>query len=673
MGYDWEAHKQACHQLYIVENRSLDDLVELMRLRHNFTPCRRAFQLQLRRWGFPEKPSQAYKYAHLVDRVRELWESNLNQKDMLSALHAEGVNIKDNTLMRMRTKFGFYLRDLGGLANPITFTNGVPSKAKAGTKRRRAETDASGSGDESDESESESDSGSSGSPEEESGSGDNDTISRGLQQSRTAPARPVDHAAQQARREARKRALEAKSIEDWATKKRRRRSKGWAGMPADPGPPRFPSETSLSECKVILQIDENAYREIRNSFQALCEAAGVAKKTVAGPEKWEALKDQLVRESIPLRSVMWDPDNMEQKRLAIDVIANDVTKRIRTLSKAMSIAQAKTILGMNPEVGREFRSSLYRMLARENFTTKYEEGLEYWEDIKTRWLTSSKLWEHLLTLSPETDLDYPTKKRALDLLARDALRRYRFDLNQREKKARAPPPEPQAEPARAGNAGAARGRPRGRGGRTAGPSRPAAAADTRQTMPAATLSPQRSRRAAGAATSLHTEPRLLPPDADPAPPPQHAAAHPQPDPDLASMHEAALLLSAETNIDPFLEQEQYGHGGYQAHQPAAPQQSAAIAVYFRLHPASAVHVVTGSIWISALDTRTIDELRGRALEKYPGAVCAGIQGIIKDGKGVDLPLPVNDDGELDAYFQHVQGVCAPTFSVQLMSGEQGHW
>jgi hypothetical protein len=49
-------------------------------------------------------------------------------------------------------------------------------------------------------------------------------------------------------------------------------------------------------------------------------------------------------------------------------------------------------------------------------------------------------------------------------------------------------------------------------------------------------------------------------------------------------------------------------------------------------------------------------------------VCAGIEGIIKDGKGGEmLPLPVHDDAELDAYLQHVHGMMAPTFNVTLVA------
>ena len=77
-----------------------------------------------------------------------------------------------------------------------------------------------------------------------------------------------------------------------ATRKRRRRTRGWAGLPADPpGPPRFPSETTIDESKAFLSLDNRLYRDIRSRFQRICEEADIIKKTIAGPERWEGPKD----------------------------------------------------------------------------------------------------------------------------------------------------------------------------------------------------------------------------------------------------------------------------------------------------------------------------------------------------------------------------------------------
>jgi hypothetical protein len=86
-----------------------------------------------------------------------------------------------------------------------------------------------------------------------------------------------------AKRQERLQKLQAESEERWAARKRRRRTRGWAGLPADPpGPPRFPSETTIDESKAFLSLDSHLYRDIRARFQRICEEADVIKKTIAG-------------------------------------------------------------------------------------------------------------------------------------------------------------------------------------------------------------------------------------------------------------------------------------------------------------------------------------------------------------------------------------------------------
>ena len=107
-----------------------------------------------------------------------------------------------------------------------------------------------------------------------------------------------------------------------------------------------------------------------------------------------------------------------------------------------------------------------------------------------------------------------------------------------------------------------------------------------------------------------------------------------------------------------------------AQQPAVNTMNAnlaqTIAVFFRIHPGSTIQVGgQSSMWISTLSSRSIEHLRNTAVEKYPGVICLGIEGIVKDGKGGELPLPVTDDVELETYLHHAQG--APIFQVQLAS------
>lgn len=46
----------------------------------------------------------------MVQRVREMWELNTMQKDMLSTLRAEGFNVTESGLMRLRIKHGLQLK-----------------------------------------------------------------------------------------------------------------------------------------------------------------------------------------------------------------------------------------------------------------------------------------------------------------------------------------------------------------------------------------------------------------------------------------------------------------------------------------------------------------------------------------------------------------------------------
>jgi hypothetical protein len=64
------------------------------------------------------------------------------------------------------------------------------------------------------------------------------------------------------------------------------------------------------------------------------------------------------------------------------------------------------------------------------------------------------------------------------------------------------------------------------------------------------------------------------------------------------------------------------------------------------------------------------ELRSAAVQKTPGALCYKIEGIVKDGRGGELPLPVSDEVELETYLEHVQGLGhgAPTFNVHVVPG-----
>ncbi|KAK4170104.1 glutamyl-tRNA amidotransferase subunit A [Cladorrhinum sp. PSN259] len=492
MVYKWEKHKEILHRLYVEEKKPLDEVVQIMRRDYQFMPSRRAYQGAFSRWKFPNKQNPAYKNEQLVARIKELWEQNYNQRDMLRILNEEeGYDIGEREVQRIRTRHNLLLREV------------APQDLDEFVAHRQAE------------------------------------------------------------REQKRRQLEQEAQERWATKKRRRHTKPYGVLPADPPcPPRFPSETTLSEAKEILQLDAPAYATIREKFMNICNNAGVTKKTICGPDRWEQLKDQLVRESMHLRAALWDPDNAEQKKLAVEIIANDVTKRIRTMNRKMTVVEAKSVLGLNPIQGRDIRAEMYNILVAERFTAKLEEGVERCRELRQRWINGNEILREIVEAEGR-DPDWERKMKAVNVLARDAERRYQDDIF------------------------------------------PAQHQQQQQQQPA-----QTNHQGTLAAVSA---------------PPQVAAT------------------------------------------PSSS--SSLIAVYFRLHTATRVLFPDAPVqWIHPLASRAFNDVREGATRKTPGAMCFQVEGIIKDGQGGELPLPVTDDMELQAYLDHVQGHGAPTFNVHLVPG-----
>lgn len=221
--------------------------------------------------------------------------------------------------------------------------------------------------------------------------------------------------------------LQAQSDERLQTKTRRRRTRPWAGLPADPpGPPRFPSETTLDEAKRILNLSLEVYIALRGQCQSICEEEGVRKKTDAGVEKWRLVQERLVRENQHLSNVFYQNQNSDHKQrwLAVEVVCADVTKRMRTSESKLTIQECKNILGINPEEARQIRKSFEEILRKDNFVSKLEAGLDHWEGLKAQWMASS---EHLTRLKEQgpTDPEYGNKVKAMELLCRDVMKRLR--------------------------------------------------------------------------------------------------------------------------------------------------------------------------------------------------------------------------------------------------------
>ncbi|KAH7112476.1 hypothetical protein B0J11DRAFT_472863 [Dendryphion nanum] len=644
--YNWDGKESECYRLYVEERKSMSEVMQYWEQR-GFTPSKRVFQTQFKRWGFPSKQNPAYKNVPLIARVKELWEANTTQKEMVDMLKDEGLEISDRELMRLRLKFNLRLRESNGSRRKRKVTGDEspksPKKAKATPTGRGLIDQLANSTlyeeETADERKSDED------REVEAEAEAEADIAGTDQAPETSPKSTTDEVSSLApqevlRRQLRLEQLRNESDEKWRARKRRRRTRGWAGLPADsPGePPRFPSETTLDESKAYLGMDNALYRQVREQFYALCQEEGVVKKTIAGPEKWGKIKDLLIQKNDHLLSVFQhDPEARQQnismtspsnlRALSLDVICMDVTKRMRTIDNRMSIPEAKNILKLNPEQVRTIRKELTTKLKADHFTTKHALGSERWEELKQEWLQESSIMVQLLAAG-EADPDYIAKSKAVDVLARDVMKRSRDDNSKNN-------PNRQKQVNQ---------------GPGPGPAPPVVMSQGDKTRQRSqTTNPATSQSTTQASTTSHTETALQS---------LSSASDLQIDP--------SLLLAANESMIP-----DYGHEPANRHSYVlAPQfySNAPLPAYFRLHPHSNTTMPNKTIWLGILQVISVGELRTLALREHPGTVVLKIEGLVMHKThgqhDREITFAIDDDDELLAYLQHVAGGKA-TFVVLL--------
>jgi hypothetical protein len=546
-----------------------------------FTPSKRAYQTQFKRWGFPSKRKPAERNEALVDRVKELWEENNSQRTMLARLREEGHEIHGRELMRLRAKNGWLMR--------------IPNTPKQNQNRVDEEEP---------QPDLEAQLRSATADEQASMEVDEPAISGDV---------PPEFLRDQQERIER---LQALSDERRKANKRRRRTKSYAGLPPDPpGPPRFPSETTLEESRNILNLSTKEYRALRDQFQTICQEEQILQKTVAGAEKWQAAKDLLIRQNTLLQAAFWgdnadagekpkpdwgDPADDKIKQVALDVICTDVTKRLRTMGRRLTILESKNVLGLNPEQSRQIRGGFYDILNSEHYTSKLEMGPEKWQELKDHWIANTALLQQILG-GGDADPEYQKKQAALELLCRDVMKRVRDD----------------------------RAKKNGTFRKSQLSSTPIPATDSVSQAP----------------ESNAYEPSL------PVNPFGEASAS-MANPDLSDLQIDPNLLQAVDNF-----------GDLPAAPAATIPASAMAAVYVRPHPKSTMYEKT-KMWLGSLSGRTVQELRAMLAVKYPEATPVRIDGIEKDASGNEISYLIEEDEELDAYLEHVQGRKA-TFVVLL--------
>ncbi|KAG6100799.1 hypothetical protein E4U30_003919 [Claviceps sp. LM220 group G6] len=663
MVYEWDEHQQTCHRLYVEEGKSLKEIRDHMKTVYKFTPSERAFQSQFRRWNFPLKQRSVPDADRIERRVKELWEKNYSQRDMLRTLRDEKFDVRPRELVRLRLRNHWLLR---------------PSR-----KERPKDSE------------------------------DESPSAEGPQISTTEIGRdsPSSHAQQDlVRDEAHEKAREEATLSQRQQKRKASRAVGQDGKIV-----RFPSETTLDESQQILCLTPSAYRDLRSNFQHICEDEGIIKKTDAGAVKWECAKERLIRQMPELQVTAWDvSDQMKSRQVALDVICTDVTKRMRIMGAKMTLAEAKNILGINPEQFREIRFAFFQSLDEVGVRGRMNATPEQWESVKRAWGCKSALLQQILTNMK------PDQVRAFDVLTRTILKK-RQDAQRLDalKSSREQPQRQQREPNQAQSPESQSPEPQAQQSQaqqpqTRQPSRSLELSprlELPQTMPRnqpARISHQRILRnnyldagdgTTGSDLNSMSEESQIPQMAfnpsNGAQPPvstelQTPGVPPLQDGVAHSSRAHKLSSTSDTNVplDPQLEQSILLRPGgrtnsmnqahvqsrftpeasptplYQQIQPAPT----VCAIYMRLHPSSSVFGSDfNNLWVATLGSRSVQELRQIAEEKFPGTHCARIEAIIKDGKGGEIPLYIGNDPELGAYIAHLNGNgAAPTFNVQMV-------
>ena len=627
----------------------------------------------MQRWGFPSKQNPAHNDHALTSRVKELWEKNTTQKDMLDMLQAEGFRIGDRELMRLRTRFKLFLRERRSKQDNV------------GTQDRSLRAQREGSSIEGRDPIDQlaaailQEAGSEGSE------GEHEHVHQ--EESRIeSPAEPLD-STEALRRQLRQQELQAESDEKWRARKRRRRTRGWAGLPADaPGePPRFPSETTLDESKAYLNLDNRLYAQIRDKFQVICRDQGVIKKTVAGPEKWAGLLRCLIRESRHLSPIfqqfpevftqvdaLWKPKTYQT--LSLDVICQDVTKRMRVMETRMSIPEAKSALSLNPAQTREVKHAFHDILKADHFTNKFEAGERHWNELKQRWVDGSDLLKVAVT-ADLGEAERTHRLRAIEVLARDVMKRLRAEstrisresgqIDKATHRGPGPGPAPPSMPHASSRPNTTRGNSAGNELPNANPrhdNNGPRGPPTIDADPNFQIDPSLLLAASDAA--ILPSPNPLP--HTPQHQPQHPDYHSGSQPNHSHNHTQDPGPNAQRAALPPQQQQPHPHphthNTSPLHPPSAPpvgppytSTTNPLPIYFRLDPQSVTPLPHKTVWLSVLQGRQgVDDVRTLAAREHPGTVVLGLQGVLAS-RGGEVKVGIDDDSEMGAYLGHVRG------------------
>ncbi|KAF7192726.1 hypothetical protein HII31_05952 [Pseudocercospora fuligena] len=604
--YDWADKKDICYRLYVTEQKSAAEIAkyfaETFKTDPSDIPCKRGFLRQFSLWGFPahaKKLSQEEERA-VSARIQELWEQNMSQKDIKLTLANEGWQLKDYEFGKLWKKNGLRLRNDQGYK--------VPEAEKSKKRKRPSPTADEPTSDLQAQLQAAAATAPDSEPEHE---GTNEDVLLSL---------PMG-AEEFARRQQRLFEIQLESDQKMLTKKRRRRIRGYGHLPADaPGTaPRYNSETSLDESKAYLHLTNEMYQTIRKDFQAICEEMGIKKKTQCAEGVWEESKSKLIRENMHLINMTHplQPDQ-DHKAIALECICLDVTKRMRTAEKHLSVAQANNVLGINPATSKVIRRSFYEILAAANFESRLVSGEDEWQALKQQWYAANEI---LLNAVSEGD---PQKSKAIDLLGSDAMKRFREDKIRQGYRA------PVQKNARYGP----------------GPGTASATTKPRTSIAVEPAPPRESPR--GAQIS---QPRA-----------RAAVESKYPSQPNGNFIGTLAQATGDINFDldpalatPFVRP------------PAEPEVLAQpIGSYFRLATNSSLVGHHPKMWLAKLTSKSMAALHKAATSKAGAAKVTQIKGIVKNEDGIEDNWQIDDDDELQAYLD-IAGE-KPIFVVLMEGG-----
>ena len=455
-----------------------------------------------------------------------------------------------------------------------------------------------------------------------------------------------------AKREARQARLLAESQERLKAGTRRRRTKVWSGLPPDPAqPPRYPSELTMEESKNELGLDRNLYQDMRNIFEDICRSNNVIKKTLCGADMWKTVKEQLIDQFQHLQPIFWgmEPADLNQTRkpMALDLICMDVTKKIRTVGTRITITDAKNILGVTPQEGRDIRAAFDAILKGDHFVSKLEVPKEHWDALKDKWMAESPKLQEIIAGGDE-DPDLPAKLRSLESIASDVQKRHR-DFQTKQDPSRLTKTSANSFPGRGPPLRSKTTKPAKKNPPPAINSADQAADSPVQAFLSGALS-SRSANGINPATSSPTDMTAFA---------SQALAHtPYTDfTDFAGMQIDPSLLEAAGSLPPILSDNQ-----------AQLQNDPPVRVFFRPAPTSQLKHLSSApkVWLGVLQAPyTVSGLRALALDG------SGLHGKARVGKieGVaegDSGWGIDDDDELEAYLGFVRDGGKFTFVIEIM-------